>query len=178
MRRNRQMKRRSIIISSAAALGLAAAGLSVAVAVSQATASRVQTVSAPISLDPAVPGDVFAPPPANASPALTAQQAVTKAYGVPSDTAIPSKVSVQLGLYTLPVGPAADCDGCSGDTVVNGIAYSQYQTLAYGLERSGCSDGSLTTACAIWDFIDANTGENLGGVGPTLAPSSAPSPSA
>ena len=165
-------RRNKFIVSAAAAVGLTAAGLSFAAA-ETGQASRGPVVGSVIALNPkGVPGEIFAPPLADVSPALTAQQAVTKAFGVPSDTAIPSSVSVQLGLYTLPIGDASVCqepnENCSGDTIVNGTAYSAYRELVYGLARSECPDGSLTPDCAQWDFIDANTGAYIGGVGPPL----------
>src|SRR6266699_3435775 len=113
------MKRSNLIISAAAALGFAAAGLSVAVVESgQANhLGRVHAVASAIVLEPF--GETLAPPPANASPALTAHQAAVKGEGLPSDAAIPPYVSVQLGLFTLPVGNASVCnaphENCSGD---------------------------------------------------------------
>jgi len=177
------IRRRTFVITGAAVLGLTAAGLSfTAVAASRSSpASRVlgaQPVTSVITLEPHLPGEVFAPPSANASPALTAHQAAVHGDGLPSHAAIPPGVSVQLGLFTLPVGPESSCgNGCSGDTFVNGIAYSSYRVLAYGFARSYCSDGSLDAPCTQWDFIDANTGKYIAGLDPAPSESVGPRPS-
>jgi hypothetical protein len=133
------------------------------------TASAVQTT---ITIDPHY-GATFAPPPANAAPALTAQQAfaqfIHQASGS-SNTAIPSTVTVQLGLFTLPIGP--DCGTtCSGDPVQNGIAYTALNQLAYGYSSPGgtCVRGNSANPlpdvkCTDWLFVDANTGHMIVGM--------------
>jgi hypothetical protein len=133
------------------------------------TASAVQTT---ITIDPHY-GATFAPPPASAPPVLTAQQAwaqfIQQASGS-SNTAIPSTVTVQLGLFTLPIGP--DCGAtCSGDPVQNGIAYRSLNQLAYGYSSPGgtCVRGNSATPlpnvpCTDWVFVDANTGHMIVGM--------------
>jgi hypothetical protein len=133
------------------------------------TASAVRTT---ITID-ADYGATFAPPPVNAAPALTAQQAwaqfIQQASGS-SNTAIPSTVTVQLGLFTLPIGP--DCGTtCSGDPVQNGIAYTALNQLAYGYSSPGdtCVRGNSANPlpdvkCTDWLFVDANTGHMIVGM--------------
>ena len=126
-----------------------------------------QPVPSVITLEPHFPGEVFAPPPANAAPALTAHQAAVRGEDLPPGAAIPPGVSVQLGLFTLPVGPKSSCrNDCHGDTIFEGIAYSSYQVLVYGFARSECPDGALHAHCTQWDFIDANTGKYIAGITP------------
>jgi hypothetical protein len=177
-------KRRTIIVSVISA-AMVAGGVSLGLAVTRAGASpaspvasvRAQPVTSTIPL--AAPGEVLAPPPANASPAMTAQAAMVKALNAPSGTAIPSNVTVYLGLYTLPIGDASVCqqpnENCSGDTIVGNTVYTDYQVLAYGYEYSECG-GSLADGCVAWEFVDANTGADLGGIRPRPTAPSAPAP--
>jgi hypothetical protein len=143
----------------------------------QAAASRARAITASalrttITIDPDY-GATFAPPPVNAAPALTAQQAwaqfIRQASGS-SNTAIPSTVTVQLGLFTLPIGP--DCGTtCSGDPVQDGIAYTASNQLAYGYSSPGdtCVRGNSANPlpdvkCTDWLFVDANTGHMIVGM--------------
>jgi len=148
----------------AARAGQPAAGRARAV-----TASAVQTT---ITLNDY--GATFAPPPATASPPLTVQQAwaqfiQSSAVGS-GGTEIPSGTTAQLGLFTLPVGPAADCGGCSKLIVQNGTAYSALNQLAYGYsDQSTCVSGNdihplPPSPCTQWWFIDANTGHMIVGM--------------
>src|SRR5215469_2921796 len=63
---------------------------------------------ATITIDPQI-GEIFTAAPASATPKLTAQQAWARfmRHIGSARTFIPSGVHVQLGLLTLPVGPAA-----------------------------------------------------------------------
>ena len=163
------IRRRTIIITGAVVPGLAAAGIALAAAVAFRTSgtSGAQPVTSVIILEPHLPGEVFAPPPTNASPALTALQAAVRGEGLRPGAAIPPFVSVRLGLFTLPVGPASSCgNDCHGDTFMHGVAYSSYRVLVYGFARSDCPDGSLRAHCTQWDFIDANTGKYIAGIVP------------
>ena len=164
------MRRKNLILGAAAGIGLTAAGLSAAAVATSDTATWGRPVASVIHL----PGAVFAPPPADAAPALTARQAVRKAYHLPPGKPIRAGAKVWLGLWTLPVGPASVCNepsaNCSSLTIKDGIAYTWRNKLVYGVESSACPGGSLTPArtCAAWDFIDANTGRDLGGIRPPL----------
>jgi len=119
-------------------------------------------------------GATFAPPPPNASPPLTVQQAwaqfIQSSTVGSGGTAIPSGTTAQLGLFTLPVGPAADCGGCSKLIVQNGTAYSALNQLAYGYsDQSTCVSGNdihplPPSPCTQWWFIDANTGHLIVGM--------------
>lgn len=139
-------------------------------------------VTSTITVDNSNPPETFAPPPADAAPALTAQQAadayVEKLGHSPVD--IPSGVSVSLGSLTIPVGPDCGTDCERGNTVVNGIAYSALNELAYGYEGTTCPAGSNLPAdqCTNWMFLDANTGNLIIEIGPPMSARPNPSPSA
>jgi len=159
----------STIPASAAALTAASASQPAPSKDRAITASAVQTT---ITIDPDY-GATFAPPPANAAPALTAQQAwaqfIQQASGS-SNTAIPSTVTVQLGLFTLPIGPNCGAT-CSGDPVQNGIAYTALNQLAYGYSSPGgsCVRGNSANPgpdvkCTDWVFVDADTGHMIVGM--------------
>jgi hypothetical protein len=61
-----------------------------------------------------------------------------------SGTTIPSNVTVQLGLLTLPAGPAnADT---SGLVTSNGTAYTALNELAYGYSWHSCPMSTLPNA--------------------------------
>jgi hypothetical protein len=125
-----QMRRTRILIVAAVALGVTAAGASIAVIESGQSRhiSGVRAVASVIVLAPHFGCETFAPPPANETPALTVHEAAVRGEKLPPGKAIPPGVWVRLGLFTLPVGPVASCDGgCKGDTVVKGIAYSSYR---------------------------------------------------
>ena len=176
------IRRSTFIIAGTVILGLAAAGISLATtgAFRSPADFGAQPVTSVIILEPHLPGEVFAPPPGNASPALTAHQAAVRGEGLRPGAAIPPGVSVQLGLFTLPVGPASSCrNDCHGDTFVHGVAYSSYQVLVYGFARSECPHHSLRPRCTQWDFIDADTGKYIAGIIPhpsePLRPQSSPS---
>lgn len=169
------MKRtKMLLMSGAAVLGLTAGGISIYTAAAGAS-PRSQSVSSTITFD--FPGEVLAPPPPGAAPALTAEAAIVQAMNVPAGPPIPSDVSVQFGLYTLPAGPAAQCEAdnsCGTDTIVGDTAYEDHQILAYGYEWSVCG-GSLTDGCAEWEFVNANTGTDLGGIRPRPTAPTSPS---
>jgi hypothetical protein len=160
---------RSFAIVGAIGLAALAGGLFAAQTSSRpAQATTISSVSNTITIN-ATYGETFAPPPANAAPALTAQQAwaqfiQTSTVGS-GGTAIPSGTTAQLGLFTLPVGPAADCGGCSKLIVQNGTAYTALNQLAYGYSYpSTCVGGNdinplPATSCTQWIFLDADTGQ-------------------
>jgi hypothetical protein len=116
------------------------------------------------------PGEEFAPPPADAAPKLTVQQALD-AYTGESNFQLPDGVSVALGLFTLPIGPDCGPSCSNGNTVVNGIAYTVYQQLAYGFMVNRCPAGSTRPdwQCQQWLFLDANTGQDIGQLVPPPA---------
>jgi len=126
-------------------------------------AAPVQSV---IILDPNNHGEVFAPPPADAAPGMTAQEALDAYEG--KHVPIRGYVTVQLGLYTLPVGP--DCGPeCEHNNIVRGnMVYSVLNKLVYGFSRRVCPAGSDRPdwQCTQWDFIDADTGKFVGGLLP------------
>jgi hypothetical protein len=166
-----KMRLRQYVIG-AVALAVAVGGFAVWEAVGPATTSgntRAAAVTSTIVLDPYVDGEVFAPPPADASPALTAQQAID-IYAGKRGTKVPPGVTVQLGLFTLPVGPDCGLECENGNTVSHGKVYSWLNQLVYGLSRWECPAGSKKPAwkCREWDFLDANTGKMIAGLGPPL----------
>jgi len=112
------------------------------------------------------PGQTFAPPPPGVSPALTAQQALDLFSHKPG-MKIPSRVRVQLGLYTRWVGPNCGRECEHGNIVSHGKVYAYLNRLAYGFSTYACRRGSHKPAwqCTEWDFIDANTGTYIEGIG-------------
>jgi hypothetical protein len=104
-------------------------------------------------------GVKFAPPRADAVPRMTAGQvyaSFSRALGAPRDKwGIPANTTVQLGLFTLPVGP-----GINGKQV-----YRERNVLAYGYSWQACYASSVRNAkpkspktCREWIFSNANTG--------------------
>ena len=77
-------------------------------------------------------------------------------------------MSVALGLLTRPIGPDIGPSTQHGDAVINGIAYDLYQRLAYGFMRDFRPAGSTLPGWKgqQWLFLDANTGEYVGGIYP------------
>jgi hypothetical protein len=116
-------------------------------------------------------GETFAPAPASATPKLTAQQAWERFMRHVGDgrAVIPSDLHVQLGLFTLPAGPA-DAPGANHLFRANGEAYTADDELAYGY--SSPPEPSCVTMnpmllpppdarCISWTFLNANTGEQI-----------------
>jgi hypothetical protein len=178
-------RRRALVYASAAVAALIAGGIAAKVALAPAPAgpasrvgkvarapARVWPPSPPpgaIVIDPSV-GDTFAPAPADAAPALTAAQAWTQYAQVNGDSAtIPSDLTVQLGLVSVPVGPAEPDEPDEASLATsNGIAYSALNELAYGYSwpRGSCPmsrnpkvPGPIGKSCTDWTFVDANTGQ-------------------
>lgn len=128
-----------------------------------ARATPVSTVTSTITINSQI-GMTFAPAPAGAAPALTADQAWAQEAAAEgsSGTTIPPGVTVQLGLLTLPVGPANA--ESSGLVTSNGTAYTALNQLAYGYSWHSCPMSTLPNAtlppnpCIEWEFLDANTG--------------------
>jgi hypothetical protein len=126
---------------------------------------------AAIAIDPQI-GETFAPAPASAAPKLTGQQAWERYMRHLADprTGIPRGTQVQLGLLTLPVGPA-NLPGTSGLPKSNGKAYTALNELAYGYSSptsgSGCAtlNPRLTpprdARCISWTFLTADTGVQI-----------------
>jgi hypothetical protein len=163
-----------------APLGAAAAMACVAIAVAVAGNSGphghggpqghggARTRPTPIVIDPAV-GDTFAPAPAAAAPALTAAQAWAQYAKVNGGSAtIPSSLTAQLGLVSVPVGPANGDPDQAGLATSNGIAYLALNELAYGyssppgscpMSRNPKVEGPIGKSCVDWTFVDANTGQ-------------------
>src|SRR6266542_2207708 len=115
-------------------------------------AATVSTVTSTITINSQI-GMTFAPSPAGAAPALTAEQAWAQEEAAEgsSDTTIPSDVTVQLGLLTLPVGPAnADT---SGLVTSNGTAYTALNELANGYSWHSCPMSTLPNATALPGFL-------------------------
>jgi hypothetical protein len=165
-----------IVGGIAARVALAPADAGIASPAHAGTASgahgRIASLApAPIVIDPSV-GETFAPAPAGPAPALTAAQAWAqnaRADNGNGNTAIPSGLSVQLGLVSLPVGPAnSDDPDQAGLATSNGIAYSALNELAYGyssppgfcpMSRNPNTPGRVGKSCIDWTFVDANTGQ-------------------
>ena len=84
------------------------------------------------------------------------------------DTTIPSGVTVQLGLVSVPVGPAT-APGAAGLPISNGTAYVALDDLAYGYgSPSACPPStnpyvtqSPASSCLHWTFIDASIGRQI-----------------
>lgn len=159
------------VIAGAVILGIIAAGLFIVIARPSNTPARAATtngaVTTTITIDPTV-GETFAPPPLSAQPSLTAQDAWAQyaALAGSSVTTVPSNVSVQLGLLTLPVGPAA-APGTNGLATSGGEAYTALNELAYGYSWHSCPTSTLNASplpnnpCIEWLFLDANTGQQI-----------------
>jgi len=150
------------------ALGLAVLAVSVVAvwtSIDHTKAIRALAVKTTITLDPGI-HETFAPPPADALPAMTAQEASDAFEG--KHIPIPDYVTVQLGLYTLPVGP--DCGfECEHNNIVRGdMVYSWLNKLVWGFSWRVCPAGSdrPERQCTSWDFLDANTGEYVAGLSP------------
>lgn len=168
MKKNRLRRRRSILLS---AVGLVVVAVGVLVAqtnLDRAQAITVTAVTTKITINSQI-GETFAPPLNTASPTLTAEQAYAQyeQHIGSSATTIPSGVTVQLGLLTLPVGPANSETG--NLPTQNGIAYTALNELAYGYSWHSCpmtltlGPSSLpSNPCIEWNFIDANTGQQIG----------------
>jgi hypothetical protein len=166
-------QRRIYVIVGALGAAALAGGLSAALAGSNhAGATRATPVSATITVSPGL-NETFAPPPADAAPAMTAEQAWAnwETNAGATNTSIPSNTTVQLGLFTLPVGPDCGFECENGNIVQGGMVYSALNQLAYGYSSSICPAGSSlpATQCTEWIFLDANTGEMINGVLPQLS---------
>jgi len=82
---------------------------------------------------------------------------------------IPSDLTVQLGLVSVPVGPANPDDPDQASLATShGIAYSALNELAYGyssptgscpMSRNPLRPGPVGKSCIDWIFVDANTGQ-------------------
>jgi hypothetical protein len=175
MIRHINFSRRTLIYLSVAVVMLV---VGVFVARSTLTSARAVTVSpvpALITVNTAI-GITFGPAPDGASPALSGAQAWSQYAELQGwSTAIPSDVTVQLGLVTVPVGPASAPD--TGSLIkVNNTAYMAYNELAYGYSSpAACPQGdslaerslpptpspSPTSSCIDWSFVDANTGKQI-----------------
>jgi hypothetical protein len=127
-----------------------------------------KTAHAPIVIDPQI-GETFARAPASATPTLTAQQAWARFAHVNhwGGTSVPAGVHVQLGLLTLPVGPA-DAPGTGNLPKSNGKAYTADNELTYGYSSpSGCPtlnprlEAPPGAHCISWVFLNANTGKQI-----------------
>jgi hypothetical protein len=161
--------RRTFILIGAIGLAVLMTGLFVA----RATLGRAGSVTAsPVTAKMTINAELqqtFAPPTASAAaaPALTAEEAYAQfmQHAGAANTTIPSGTTVQLGLFTDPVGP--DCGPeCSNLTVQNGTAYTALNQLAYGYSWHACpvsvGGGSVPpNPCIEWLFLDANTGKQI-----------------
>lgn len=166
-------------IVGAVVLAVVAAGLVVARLHQAPARAATARRSAPetVVIDPQI-GETFASAPPSAAPKLTAQQAWDKYAqiryqpeldGFSPRGAIPARVSVRLGLLTLPVGPA-DAPGTSRLVKKNGKAYAALSKLVYGFSSpSGCVSMNPWVVfppdarCIEWDFVNANTGNMIDG---------------
>ena len=172
------MTRHSAMTGAAVAalllLALTACGSRPAGAEQAAHIKPAATTSSPattITIQPGS-GETFTPT-STGSPALTAEQAFADFAHLNgwTSTAIPDVDTVQLGLLTLPVGPA---DGPGTDNLIksNGEAYRALNQLVWAYSWKQCppvvgpspSAGASPAptpslgACIGWLFLDANTG--------------------
>ena len=158
-------------IAGAAVLVLAGGGFAAWTAIGPATArdTGAAPVTSVIILDPYLKGEILAPP-GDAAPKLTAHQAVA-AWTGKKHFKIPGDVTIQLGLFTLPIGDASACnrhDRCP--IIAHGIAYTWLRKLVYGFSSRVCPARSHKPAwrCTRWDFIDANSGKYIAGLIPRV----------
>ena len=117
-----------------------------------------QPVHTTITIDPQI-GETFAPPLASARPRLTAHQAwarYMRQLGDPHHAALPSVIHAQLGLLTLPIGPG----GSGPYTAHNELTYG-YSTPSECTTRNPRVMFPPTARCVRWDFLDANTGNQI-----------------
>lgn len=141
--------------------------------------ARTVHARATITIAPGI-GETFAP--VSGSPKLTGWQAWVRFARLNGSrsTVMPSAVRVQLGLFTLPVGPA-DAPSTSHLVKVNGEAYTAHNELAYGYSSPsrcptigipGLSGRHRHTApyvrrpprdarCLFWTFLNANSGKQI-----------------
>jgi hypothetical protein len=156
-----------------AACGSRPAGAAQAVHM-QPAASASTSTSTPGTITINSIGQTFTP--TSGSPALTAAQAYAGFAQLNkwARTAMPGYVTAQLGLLTLPVGPA-DAPGTSNLTKSGGEAYTALNELAWGFSWKECpivmpptptpgaSPAPVPTPkiCKAWLFLDANTGHMI-----------------
>jgi hypothetical protein len=146
--------------SSSAGTGPAAAG--------HPARAGSATGHATITINPQA-GETFAPAPVSARPELTAQQAWARYMNhlAISRAGIPSGTHAQLGLFTLPVGPA-NLPVPNNLPKANGKAYSSLNELAYGYSApSACVTinprlvAPPNARCLSWTFLNADTGQQI-----------------
>src|SRR5215471_3093181 len=125
----------------AAAAALVGGAFIARAALAPARAVTVSPVTTLVTVNPAI-GITFGPAPADAAPSLSGAQAWTQYAQVQGwSTTVPSNVTVQLGLVTVPVGPAS-APGAASLVKVNNTAYMAYNELAYGYTSpSACPQG-------------------------------------
>jgi len=155
-----------LVITSVLGLAVLAVSLvAVWTSIARVKAIRAMAVKTTITLDPSI-HERFAPPPADAVPTMTAREALDafERRHVP----IPDSVTVQLGLFTLPVGPDCGFECEHGNIVRGNMVYSSLNQLVWGFSRRVCPAGSDRPEwqCTAWDFIDANTGRYVAGLIP------------
>lgn len=158
------MERRGPFVATGA-LGvavLAASVIAIWTSVSHARACQATAAMAPVTRTIRINGteNVFAPPPCGVTPAETAKQA-WPAFAPEKSPG--QKARVQLGLLTSEVGRCGGTPGCAMWTIKNGIAYRALNELVYGY--SWLAFPHLHSHVRVWWFVDANTGEQLFGVG-------------
>lgn len=160
-------ERRALICSGVFVLMVAAFFVTKAL-MTPAHAIAVTQPSSTILINPSSDA-TFAPPPADVSATLTAEQAWAEYAQVNGgSTTIPSGAAVQLGLLTMPSGPA-DAPGAGNQPTSNGLAYLALNELAYGYsEPTPCPQSinpfvttSPGASCVDWVFVDANTGKQI-----------------
>ena len=159
---------RTLLYIGAAAALLIVGVFAARAALAPARAVTVSPLTSTIVVNPEI-GDTFASAPSGAAPALTADQAWAQYAQLNGwDTTIPSGVTVQLGLVSVPVGPAT-APGAAGLPTSNGTAYVAHDDLAYGYSSpSACPPStnpyvtqSPASSCLHWTFIDASTGRQI-----------------
>ena len=160
--------RRKWVIIGVVVLGVLITGIFLArLQKTPARAATVNTLTTTVTIDASV-GETFAPAPSSPAPGMSAQDAWASwaRLNGSSATTIPSDVTVQLGLLTLPVGPAG-AEGTGGLATYNGEAYTAYNELAYGYSWRSCPASTLpipvsaSNPCIEWLFLDANSGQQI-----------------
>ena len=104
-------------------------------------------------------GMILAPAPASARPRLTARQAwahYMRQLGYPRHTALPLRIRARLGLFTLPTGPG----GTEPYTARNELVYG-YSSPVECTTRNPRVMFPRNARCVAWDFLDANTGNQI-----------------
>jgi hypothetical protein len=173
--RHRNVKRLSLVVIIGFVALLPACGSYPATGQAAQIRPAARSTPRPIMINSST-GETFAPA-SSETPAVTAAQAwAAFAHGGSNQLskAIPAGTTVQLGLVTLPVGPA-DAPGAARLTHSDGEAYTALKELAWGFSWKQCGPvvvpvrlpGSSPAPvpkpsdCTEWLFLDAKNGKQI-----------------